>query len=44
MSNPLTLIQHPAALLSGLAGELDPSLGHARITGVKDMTGEARAA
>lgn len=36
--------QRLADLLTGLAAELDPSLGHARVTGVKDLTGEARAA
>ena len=36
--------QRLADLLTGLAAELDPSLGHARVTGVKDLTGEARTA
>ena len=36
--------QRLAELLTGLAAELEPSLGHARVTGVKDLTGEARAA
>ena len=34
--------QRLADLLTGLAAELDPSLGHARVTGVKHLTGEAR--
>jgi len=36
--------QRLGELLTGLPAELDPSLGHARVTGVKELTGEARPA